>query len=195
MRDIHSHIDEEELEQYSAGCVTGGQTAALEEHLLICEECRNNLEHTDEYVAAMRSAANHERRAVRTKLPQGLPLYGLSVFAAVACALLLFIAVQRRQASALPPAAVDLIAMRGTQSAGIAPADRALLLRPDLTGLAASASYSIQVVDQTGRELRRSLMNAGRGNVQFEALKSGTYFVRVYLPGGQLLREYGLEVR
>ena len=30
----------------------------LEEHLLICSACRDRLESTDEYLAAMRSAAN-----------------------------------------------------------------------------------------------------------------------------------------
>jgi predicted anti-sigma-YlaC factor YlaD len=33
------------------------ESECLEEHLLICSECRDRLESTDEYVAAMRSAA------------------------------------------------------------------------------------------------------------------------------------------
>jgi hypothetical protein len=34
----------------------------LEEHLLICDHCRNRLESTDEYVEAMRAAATTIRR-------------------------------------------------------------------------------------------------------------------------------------
>ncbi|MEO8368277.1 MAG: zf-HC2 domain-containing protein [Candidatus Solibacter sp.] len=195
MRDIHRHMDEEELEQYSDGAGTPEQTAALETHLLTCEECRNQLLQTDEYVLAMRSAAGHERRAARTREREWSVPTWFPAFAAAACGLLLFVAVRYWQAPSLPAATVDLVAMRGAGTPGAAPAGRALLLHPDLTGLAASPSYRIQVVDQTGREVRQSLMEAARGAVQFTGLRAGVYFVRVYLPGGELLREYGLEVR
>jgi len=188
-------MDGEELEQYSVGTSSPEQTAALEEHLLTCDECRNQLQHTDEYVLAMRSAAGHERRAARARerawrFPGWFP-----AFAAVACGLLLFVAVRFSMAPALPAVTVDLMAMRGAGTTGAVPADRALLLHPDLTGLAASPSYRIQVVGQNGRELRQSLMETARGSAQFKGLSPGIYFVRVYLPGGELLREYGLEVR
>ena len=38
---------------------------ALEDHLLICRSCRNRLEATDGYVAAMRSAAAEIREQER----------------------------------------------------------------------------------------------------------------------------------
>jgi predicted anti-sigma-YlaC factor YlaD len=43
-----------------AGCLYADdflRAGHLEEHLLICSECRDHLKATDEYVAAMRSAA------------------------------------------------------------------------------------------------------------------------------------------
>jgi anti-sigma factor RsiW len=195
MRDIHRHMDGEELEQYSVGASSPEQTAALEEHLLTCDECRNQLKHTDEYVLAMRSAAGHERRAARARQRERRFPTWFPAFAAVACGLLLFVAVRSWMAPPLPAVTVDLVAMRGAGTTGAVPADRALLLHPDLTGLAASPSYRIQVVGQSGREVRQSLMDAARGSVQFKGLSAGVYFVRVYLPGGELLREYGLEVR
>ena len=195
MRDIHRHMDGEELEQYSVGTSTPEQTAALEEHLLTCDECRNQLQHTDEYVLAMRSAASHERRAARSRQREWRFPTWFPVFAAVACGLLLFAAVRFWQSPARPAVSVDLVAMRGAGITGAAPAGRALRLHPDLTGLAASPSYRIQVVDQTGREVRQTLMEASRGDVQFKGLSAGVYFVRVYLPAGELLREYSLEVR
>jgi hypothetical protein len=96
---------------------------------------------------------------------------------------------------AQPAVTVDLVAMRGAGTSETAPAGRTLLLHPDLTGLAASPSYRIQVVGEGGIEVRQSPMDAARGRVQFTGLSAGIYFVRVYLPGGELLREYGLEIR
>ncbi len=195
MRDIHRHMDGEELEQYSVGTSSPEQTAALEEHLLTCEECRNQLQSTDEYVLAIRAAAGHERRAARSRRREWRFPTWFPALAAVACGLLLLVALRLWLAPSQPAARVDLVAMRGAGTTGTAPADRPLLLYPDLTRLAASPSYQIQVVDQNGRELRRSPMEAERGSVRFRGLSAGTYFVRVYLPGGELLREYGLEVR
>ena len=193
MRDLHRHMDEEELEQYSLGASSPESAAAIEEHLLICQECRDQLRKSDEYVVALRSAAAHERLAARS----GERRFGLwlPAVAALACGLLLFAVIGYRTAPAGPAVAVDLIAMRGAGTTGTAPAGRSLLLHPDLTGLPASYAYRIQVVDQNGREVRQSLMEAARGTVQFTGLSAGTHFVRVYLPGGDLLREYGLEIR
>jgi hypothetical protein len=65
MRDIRRHMDGEELEQYSVGASSPEETSALEEHLLTCEQCRDQLRSTDEYVLAMQSAARHERQSSR----------------------------------------------------------------------------------------------------------------------------------
>jgi len=195
MHDIHRHVDGDELELYSSGASSPEQSAALEEHLLTCEECREQLQRTDEYVLAIRSAAGHERRVARSRQRDRRISWWFPAFAAVACGLLLFVALRSRLAPALPAVAVDLIAMRGATANGTAPVGRPLVLHPDLTGLAASRSYQIQVVDHNGLEARQSLMEAARGSVRFAGLGAGTYFVRVYLPSGELLREYGLEIR
>ena len=42
------HPDEEQLDDYALGRIADdGQLAALEEHLLICEQCRAEVEITD----------------------------------------------------------------------------------------------------------------------------------------------------
>ena len=43
MRDIHCHADAEDLESYSMGASSVEETARIEEHLLICEDCRDRL--------------------------------------------------------------------------------------------------------------------------------------------------------
>jgi hypothetical protein len=52
-----NHISEEALDQYSMRSLPLSEIGPLEEHLLICPECRDRLKATDAYVAAMKSAA------------------------------------------------------------------------------------------------------------------------------------------
>ena len=51
------HVGDDDLDQYALRTLPESACAALEEHLLICQSCRDRLQTTDEYVAAMRSAA------------------------------------------------------------------------------------------------------------------------------------------
>ena len=55
------HIDWEELEQFSLGTLPKTRLAPVEEHLLLCERCRRQLESTDGYVAAIREAGTRIR--------------------------------------------------------------------------------------------------------------------------------------
>ena len=48
------HPDEETLEQYVLGRLSGGELTVLEEHLLICDTCRASLEQLGSYVEGMR---------------------------------------------------------------------------------------------------------------------------------------------
>jgi anti-sigma factor RsiW len=54
--DSVNHVDEELLERYSLGRIEGDEAAPLEEHLLVCQECRDRLEGLNVYHRAMRSA-------------------------------------------------------------------------------------------------------------------------------------------
>ena len=51
------HISDDDLERYALEPLPEAELAPLEEHLLICSECRNRLEATEQYVMAMRAAA------------------------------------------------------------------------------------------------------------------------------------------
>jgi anti-sigma factor RsiW len=50
------HVDENVLEQYSLGSASAEETAALEEHLLICDYCRQRLLQVDWFITAIRAA-------------------------------------------------------------------------------------------------------------------------------------------
>ena len=55
---IHSdHIDEETLECYALGRLNEEEAAPVEEHVLVCHICQDELAAADEYIRAVRAAA------------------------------------------------------------------------------------------------------------------------------------------
>jgi hypothetical protein len=51
------HASDDDLERYAMRTLLEAELEPLEEHLLICAECRERLDETETYVAAMRAAA------------------------------------------------------------------------------------------------------------------------------------------
>jgi len=178
------------------GTISPERAVLVEEHLLTCEACQDRLRETDSYVPAVRSASAQWRRDQRTvkgrawRWPAWYP-----ALAAVACCLLLMVIALRRVRSQPPAVAVSLGALRGTGVGSSAPADRDLVLHPDLAGLSENPSYRLEVVDQTGRPVREGTLLRAQNGIKVPGLGAGLYFVRVYLPAGELLREYGLQIQ
>ena len=50
------HISDDDLEGYSLGRLDDAAAAPADEHLLVCEACRNRLARWDQYVRALRAA-------------------------------------------------------------------------------------------------------------------------------------------
>ena len=50
------HATDDTLERNAMRTLPAPESERLEEHLLICSACRDRLESTDQYVAAMRAA-------------------------------------------------------------------------------------------------------------------------------------------
>ena len=55
--EIVQHATEDDLERYAMRTLPAPEVESLEEHLLICAECRDRLTATDQFVAAMKAAA------------------------------------------------------------------------------------------------------------------------------------------
>jgi len=51
------HIDEETLECYALGRLAEDEAASVEEHLLVCHSCQDELAAADEYISTVRAAA------------------------------------------------------------------------------------------------------------------------------------------
>ena len=196
MRDIHCHVDAEDLERYSMGTGSPEATPLIEQHLLTCGACQERLLETDDYLRAMRTSAKQLRwdgeaaKGRAWEIPSRFP-----ALLAVACGIVLVVAAPRFIRPAEPLVAVSLTALRGDGAGNSAPSGRELMLHPDLTGLAEGSWYRLEIVDETGRAVRQGKLTQAQKGIQVPGLGSGLYFVRVYLPAGELLREYGLRIR
>jgi hypothetical protein len=194
--DSSRHLTEEEIERYSLGDNHEEVRAPFEEHFLICESCQLRLAETDAYLSSMRLASAQLRGQPRRR--QWWNVWNLAP-ALAGMALLLLAAVLgfvRTNTDRGTPAAFAL-SLQATRGAGVeakAPAGRPLILRPDLEGLPASSSYRLEIVDRVGKRLWQGVVpGAAAPSANTPPVPAGVYFVRLYAPAGELLREYALE--
>jgi hypothetical protein len=197
MTEYSSHVEEELLEQYSVGCLAESQVARVEEHVLLCEACQDKLEQIDSWIMSVRRAgarlpAESKNLWQFWKLPQFVP-------ALAAIALLVLAAgvgLEITHKGAVTPLAITLEVTRGESVASV-PAGKPLLLQPGLEGLPRFAQYRLEVVDQSGHSVRQAKLQTGSSvaGTSIPGITVGVYFVRVYSPSGELLREYGIEAK
>jgi len=200
--EINRHLDEGELEQYSMGELPESELGALEEHLLVCELCRLRLDETDDFVASMRGAAAEfrSRQRLAPVEAQRQRWVWLRLIPAVAAMAVLVVVIgwwSGASKTAAPPFAVSLEATRGPASFASAPADTWLLVRLNLAGLPDLPSYRLDMVNDTGAAVWQATVTAHDAKVEAKIpqTKAGSYFIRVYSPAGDLLREFGLRTR
>ena len=181
-------LDDDETERYSMGRFAGAELDRCDEHLLICEPCRRQVEAADVFLRAMRRAAaqSQELRRNRFHLPQLI-----LVLSALAALLLAAWFGAQRQIPLPPAATVLLTASRGSGIEIHAPAGTPLALQPDLSGLPSWPSYRLEVVDAAGARVWQGVYPGPNA----PGMRPGVYFVRLYSPGGEIYREYGLEIR
>ena len=191
-----SHMLAEEIERYSAGTASEGETERWDEHLLVCGECRQLVSEQDDYHAAMRSAARKLGSAAKERVPRSWRWFPVWLPATAALAVVVLCAALwlPRWNRTPAPFAVTLSTARGPAIAANAPARTPLSLTADLTGLPAQSSYRLEVVDAVGRRVWRGSVAGDARKTALPGLGSGIYFARVYSPEGGLLREYELRI-
>jgi hypothetical protein len=199
---INRHLDDDALEAYSMGNLAESEVGAFEEHLLVCEPCRLRLDQNDAYIASMRGAAEEfrGRQGLVPVEPQRRWWTWLRLVPAMAALAVLVVVIGWWSSSsdlAGPPFAVSLEATRGAASTAWAPADTWLLVRLDLSGLPDLQSYRLEMVDESGAVVWQGTATAHDRKVESKIpqTKAGTYFIRVYSAVGELLREFGLQIR
>jgi len=199
------HADEDTLERYSRGRLRGPDNDAFEEHLLVCERCQNALASMDSYLDAMRIASAEERRDPQSgKAPWIERLFQMPklawAFGLAAAAILILAGIGYPTLRRAPsPAVVVLEANRGAGGIdGIAaPARKPLELVLNLNGVTVLRTYRLQIVDAAGHAQFQSEVAAQDGKLQAtirKGFQAGAYFVRLYGPNQDLLREYALRI-
>ena len=116
--------------------------------------------------------------------------------AAAICAVALIFAVPAIKTSFEGPAqTLELQSLRGGTAAQTVSANHKLELKLNVDGLSPSESYKVAIVDANGTSVFTSnaKIEGGQLQVSTPALKKGTYFVRIYAPSSQLLREFLLQ--
>ncbi len=202
--DNNAHWDEVELERYSLGRLPDVEGEALEEHLLVCPLCRDNLRQADDFTGAMRRVSTRlqaeddgqSRARLLPWLASPRTAWALAGIVLVAVSLAAYL----RQTPDIqgPPAAVYLEALRVAQGAGQVPSGRPFVVKLDVRGLAPLGHWPVELVDWEGRRIWHGSLNASgdiaEGRIDVP-LRPGQYFVRLHSASGELLREFSLAGR
>ncbi len=198
-----SHPSEDLLEQYALGRLVDDELAQVEEHLLFCPRCQENIEELDAFIRATRKAAAQLplSNAAKPKHSWRSLLYAVPTPAAgIALAAMVLIVTAMTWRRFQTPQTVDLSAMRGAPTAMKAKAYTPVRLNLDGTGLSAGATYTLELVDETGvpKWDQRNIPTASTrlNTVIDRSLRPGQYFVRLYSDSlkNELLKEYSLVV-
>jgi hypothetical protein len=189
-RDNSLHPSDDLIERYAMGNTPEDVSGPVEEHLLTCGRCRERVEASSGYIAAMRGAASQIRAGRRAR--DHRPLLALAATVLLAAGVWVWSPLVSLGRS--PVYTVQLSATRGAGLWAHAPADRQLQLAPDRTGLPGAPAFQVEVVDALGSPVWHGEIRATQGYVTVPAPRPGTYFVRIYGLDRTLLREYGLEI-
>jgi hypothetical protein len=205
LREITVHAPEEFLEEYVMGRVQEPALSVLEEHLLTCAPCQTKLMELNEYTALMRGALKRLEQTCPApsvsfafSFPH-IPGFGAVLAAAFVVMVVSASAVWHSQRNA-SSAAVTLTALRGGSADGLAsaPAGRPLDLAVETANLEPAAAYRLELVDQNGiaKWSGQATITGTRLSAHVaRGLRPGVYWVRLYAPGDELLREFGLRIQ
>ena len=203
------HPEDDQLEQYALGRLTGTEAATVEEHILLCSACQERLQAEDEYLSVMRAALEDLKTESVHPFPghasgflRSLPKRAILSSLAFAAVLVLAVSASYWNKSR-PPYTLRLESQRGGPASvtATAPAGLPLRLIVDLTGLNQRPARSIEISDAVGRSVWESALRIVNGAASVDVpdpLPAGQYWVRIYDSGngsrGQLLREYNLRL-
>jgi hypothetical protein len=194
----NTHAADDVIERYSMGRLSDPALSEFEEHLLVCEHCRARLTREDDFTSGIRAAAG-EVGALKQRSPRKWTLpRPVLVLSLAALALVVVVGTGWPRHSTSPAAMILLQATRGAGDLRVtAPAGKPIILVLDSTDLQPFPSYRVEVVDATGRSAFRSAAAPDNNKLRAsltQGLSGGAYFVRVYSPTQELLREYALAV-
>ena len=192
---VPPHPSDDILEDYAFRRLPEELLTSVEEHLLICHLCQDAVAETDQFAAAMKSAAIQP-------IPWWRPLPSFAarttLAPAVALVVLLLAMVLKYPQAASPPVAMSLTSLRGISPLADAPAGRTLKLAIEVPDVVPTGEYSVEVVNAAGRSVWKGPAENTGGKLvatMSKPLGNGVYWVRLYGKGAELLREFGLSAK
>lgn len=207
--DKTGHPSEEYLERYTMRMCSAAEADTLEEHLLICEQCRGRLAHAEEWVSLMKSALPLGPKASPSPgwretlkhflaVPISLKPWALAGAAALTIALLGIPALRLKPTLLQEEQSVSLETTRGAAPReSAASTGRPLKLLFDVAGLPGGAK-EVTIVDTSGQNHWTGPLPEGQSTLALRAsLPSGKYWVRLATPQPERrqLREFALVVQ
>jgi hypothetical protein len=203
------HVTEDQLEAYAFGQIAASDTHVLEgveEHLMICSACRDRLDGIEAFTSGLRQAVEPNSAIAISKshdlfawLPWPRPsIRALSIGLALIALIAIVVLFSRDQTRFIPIANLQLSAARGEMAVS-APASE---LDVTLTGAPADGqAFRSRIVNATGGTVWNGQANQVSGVAGSIVVKAqqrfvpGDYFLRLYGPSGEVVREYGFRIR
>ena len=212
--DTGSHAPEEWLVRYAMRSLTEQESESLEDHLMFCQQCQDQLESVESFLLAARQASRQVRletlesqarvsfwsrftRFSMSSEPAGhrpRNWFALPITAAAMACLALFLIIPAAQDHNYQQ--VRMEAVRGTEVNAV-DSRHPLEMAFSLAGLPQFPSYRIEVVSATGATSASSTVEP-QGNTLTLRVKTklppGQYWVRIYAAGSaETLREFSLR--
>jgi hypothetical protein len=193
------HGTDDQLELYARGRLPESELPVLEEHLMICTNCREKLDEIGDFALGMQEASSKSAAPQPTRVDGGLasffrrPVFSMAL-AFVALIVVMGVFANGRSQFA-PSASLQLTATRGEMPLAVAAREFDVTLSD---GPRDGGPFRIEVLTATGTSAWTGLAESGPAGVQFkltQRLPQGDYFVRLYSVSGQTLREYGFRIR
>lgn len=197
--DLSFHESDERLELYALGRLPDSDVVETEEHLLMCDACRDRLDRNADVAIAFREALKFQPTPAAANSRAGWlgwlrPQFALA--GGFGVVLLAFILLRGGNAPIANVASLQLTAMRGTESHSVRAAQELDLTFADAT--AGAGAPSVEVVDSRGGVVWQGPpeIEAGVARARIrKVLWPGDYFARFYDSPGHLVHEYAFGVK
>lgn len=199
--DLNVHGTEEQLELYVRGKLSDSDLAVLEEHLFVCDSCRERLDETEQTLGLIYSGLKAEPVSTTGKQSWPAFIWGGAgwlrspAFAAAMAIVLILGGIgyySRNHGSLAPVAVIELTAMRGEMATAKAAKELDLTLTDAPQGVA--GDFRVQIVDSGGAREWEGTATSGSNGIELriqQTFRAGSHLVRLFDPKGQLVHEYG----
>ena len=194
----NGHPPADLLELYCLGRLEDADCASLEEHLLICASCQDQVAELDVFVTSFRAAASAPPPQARSD-PTGWswrPVLNWALPAVAAIAITAFYSVDPLKLPARgAEQTVILESLRGARLGAKAGANRPLRLVVPAEDM--SGTVEGRLVDSSGAEIWRGPGEIAGTKLTLQVadgIEPGRVWLRIFAPAGELRREYALDV-